>query len=198
MNGRFRTDRRPMTTLTRGLLCLLLGATIPPALAQTKPAAPAAPIGNEPGATTATYGDWTLHCERTGDADKARRFCEVALTVQVPGQQAPVAQLAFGKPAGTDPMRIVAVVPVNVQFPSTVKVSAGDKDPQPLELSWLRCLPGACFAQNLQAGDAVKRWRAEASPGRLAFTDAGGREVAFPISFRGLGQALDALAKENG
>lgn len=192
-----------MTILTRGFLLLLVGMAPLPASAQTKPAPPQAgqpgapaPVGSEPGATTATYGDWTLHCERAGDADKTRRLCEVAITIQVQGQQAPVAQLAFGRPAGADALRMVAVLPVNVQFPSSVKVSAGDKDPQPLELSWLRCLPGACFAQNGQASDAVRRWRAEAGPGRVAFTDASGRDVTFAVSFRGLAQALDALAKQ--
>ncbi len=173
------------------VLCLLCAS----ASAQTKPPAAAPPpaVGSEPGSTTATYGDWTLRCERAeGDG---KRACEVGIAVQVQGQRAPVAQIAFGRPPGADLLRMVAVLPVNIRFPSAVKVAASDKDPQPIELAWSRCLPVGCFAELASSGDAVRRLRAEAGPARLSFVDAAGRNIGLPISLRGLPQALDALAK---
>jgi invasion protein IalB len=76
-----------------------------------------------------------------------------------------------------------------------VRVAADDKDPQPLELSWRRCVPGGCFAETELKDDVLKRYRAQTANGKMQFKDAAGREVPLPFSFRGLPQALDGLAK---
>jgi invasion protein IalB len=44
--------------------------------------------------------------------------------------------------------------------------------------------------------DALKSLRARTSPGRLEFKDASQRDIAAPISFKGFGQAFDALVKD--
>ena len=156
--------------------------------------APAPAVGSEPGLTTATYGDWVVRCV-AGQGGAPGKVCEVGQTIQVQGQTAPVAQVAFGKIAG-DAMRMIAVLPVNVDFPGAVKVYGSDKDAQPLDLAWTRCLPGGCFAENAGANEAIRRWRAQAGAGHLSFKDAAGRDVTIPLSFRGLPQALDAFAKD--
>lgn len=43
--------------------------------------------------------------------------------------------------------------------------------------------------------DLLQHWRAQTTQGQLRFKDSAGRDVALPFSFRGLAQALDALAK---
>jgi hypothetical protein len=43
----------------------------------------------------------------------------------------------------------------------------------------------------------MTRWRGQTDPGQLTFKDAAGRDQSLPLSFRGLAQALDALAKES-
>ena len=175
---------------------MLIAMPCATAWGQTKPSAPAAPppVSAEPKTTTATYGDWTLRCE-TSSGEGAHRFCEVVQTMQVQGQQAPVAQVAFGRPAGTSDLHFIAVLPVNVFFPSTVRVDTDPKDEHPLELAWRCCLPGGCFADGLANGEALGRWRTASTPGRLQFKDAAGRDAVLPLSFRGLAQALDALGQ---
>ncbi|MGN6095803.1 MAG: invasion associated locus B family protein [Bosea sp. (in: a-proteobacteria)] len=161
--------------------------------AGTKPAA-RPPVSAEPTMTTASFGDWVLRCQKLPQ-NTAGRVCEVAQTMQIQGQSAPVAQFAIGRASKTEPLRATAVVPPNVSFPSNVQVAL-EKDSSPLELDWRRCVPGACLADLVLKEDQLKRWRAASENGRLVFKDATGREIAIALSFLGLGPALDALAKE--
>lgn len=177
--------------------------------ARPTPSAPVAPLTSvpaEPGVTTASYGDWVLRCQRLS-GEGASRLCEVSQAMQVQGQAAPVAQLAIGRLPGQDGLRVTALLPTNVSFPSSVRVgeAKGDamdtRDPgkgggQALELSWRRCIPGGCLADAAAQEAVLKAWRVAEEAGRISFKDADGRELGVPVSFRGLGPALDALAKE--
>lgn len=181
------------------LIAGLLAGVLPPAkpawAEAAKPAPAPPPVSADPTVTTASFGDWTTRCEK-GAGDKPQRICEAVQTVQLPNAAAPVAQIAFGHASSTEPVKLVLVLPVDVWFPSTVRVFGADKDAQGVELTWRRCLPVGCFAENAAPDDAMRRWRGETGQGRIAYKDGVGRDVALPISFRGLAQALDALAKQ--
>jgi invasion protein IalB len=162
--------------------------------AQPKPAEQRL-VETEPQSTTATFGDWVLRCNRMAEASgQAQRVCEVAQTIIIQGQQAPVAEVAIGRIKKADPLHVTVVLPVNVVFPSAPQVSL-DGQP-PLELSWKRCLPNGCFADATPKEEVLRNWRAAKTNGRIETKDAFGRNVAVTISFRGLSQALDALNKE--
>ena len=176
------------------VLTLAALAAASAAFGQTKQAVP--PVSTEPVQTTATYGNWTLRCETTQQGDKPRRLCEVLQLLQPQNQQTPIAQVAFGKLDTGNDLHIVAVLPVNIVFPSSVRVALDEKDTKAVDLTWRRCLPGGCFAEAPATDDALARWRAATVPGRLVFKDAGSREISVSLPFRGLGQALDALAKQ--
>ncbi len=178
------------STLFPIALLVLVGS----AQAQTKPNIPP-PVGADPSVTTAAFGDWTLRCEKPAP-EKAQRICEAVQTVQLQNQPAPTAQIAFGRSSSTDPVRLVVVLPVNVLFPGSVKIGIGDKDQDSIDLNWRRCLPVGCFAENTSPEAAVRRWRSETGQGRISYKDAVGRDMQLPISFRGLAQALDALARQ--
>ncbi|MDE2361875.1 MAG: invasion associated locus B family protein [Hyphomicrobiales bacterium] len=171
-----------------------------PALAQ-KPAAPAAPaapapVSSDPETQTASYGDWTLRCQRNPQGAGPKRLCEVAQSVTIKGQQQPIAQIAFGRVTADEPLRMTVVIPNDVGFPSAVRVDVDEKDSQPAELAWTRCLPVGCFATAAPVADTLKRWRAGTGNGRLGVKTAEGKQVFIPFSFRGLAQALDALAAQ--
>ena len=168
----------------------------PPAAQPASTAPAASPVPTEPSSTTASFGDWTLRCQRITDAGKAMRVCEVAQVLQAQGQQAPIAQIALGRIANGEPVRITAVMPVSVTFPSSVQIVMGEKDAKSVELPWRRCLPTGCFAEIAPGDDVLKQWRKATEQGRILFKDAAGRDLALPLSSRGLDQALDALAKE--
>lgn len=186
------------TLLGVGMAASAGRATAQPAA--SKPASPPAPaaaaVPTEPSSTTASFGDWTLRCQRIADAGKTMRICEVAQVLQAQGQQAPIAQIALGRLANGEPVRVTAVMPVSVSFPSSVQITMGEKDAKPVELPWRRCLPTGCFAETAPGDDLLKQWRKASEPGRILFRDAAGRDLALPLSARGLDQALDALAKE--
>lgn len=173
-------------------------AQAPQAQAPAAPGAAPAPVAvpSEPQSTMASFGDWALRCVRQGEGAQATRTCEVTQNIQVQGQQGPLAQIAFGRVQRTDPLRLTAVLPANVSFPSVVRVMLDEKDTQPFDLAWARCVPGACVAYGEPAQAVIQRFRARTEPARLIFKDSSGRDIAVPLSFRGLSQALDAMAKE--
>ena len=177
----------------------LAAAQAPKPAQSAAPPAPAkapAPVSSDPQTQTATYGDWTLRCQRSADTAGAKRSCEIIQSVTVKGQTSPLAQIAVGRINAGDPLRMTVVTPNDISFPSSVLVAMDDKDTQPTELAWTRCLPAGCFATGTPNAEALKRWRSSADTGRVVLKSGAGQDVAIPISFRGLAQAMDALAKE--
>jgi invasion protein IalB len=157
---------------------------------------PPRPVDAEPNSTLASFGDWTLRCQRLGNGAEAQRVCEVTQQIRSQDQQNPVAELAIGRLKKADPLRLTLVLPVNVTFSNPPSFSADGKAPEPLDLGWRKCLPGGCIADALLKDDVLRRWKIQASAERITWTDAAGRDLAIGLSFRGLTQALDALSKE--
>jgi len=147
-----------------------------------------------PEMTTATFGDWILRCQPI--SGQAKRSCEIAQSIVLQGQAAPVAQLAFGRTAPNEPLYLTAVVPTNVTFPSVVRISIDERDDRPVDVAWKRCLPAGCFANLAMTEPILARWRGQEGAGRLVFKNGAGQDTQLPISFRGLARALDGLARE--
>lgn len=169
----------------------------PPAAAQKKSPSHAPAISAEPQQTTAVFGDWTLRCVRSGEGVQSKRHCEITQTLQLQGQSQAIAQLAVGRVDAGQPLRFVALLAPNVSFPSTVRVAIDDNEPQPLELTWRRCIPSTCVADAELPQAATNQMRARGEGGKLLFRDAAGRDLTVPISLRGFAPALDALGKED-
>ncbi len=185
------------------LVALAVGlAAIPTAFAQTAaPTAPAAPAGTPasalPDRTTASFGDWTLRCERRRDGGTPAKLCEITQAIQRAGDAGPLAQIALGRLAATDPMKLTVVLPLNVAFASAPKVAADAKDGPTMQTSWQRCLPAGCLASASLTDDVLKKLRAAGETGKLDYRDASDRDVSLPFSLRGLPEALDALTRES-
>jgi invasion protein IalB len=180
--------------MSRLSLALAFSLVLAPAFAEdAKP-----PVSANPGATTASYGDWILRCQRVGEGDKAQKICEIVQSILAAPEGKPkqtVSQLAFGRIKSTDPWRVTAHVPVNILFPSVVKFAADEKV-KPMELPWRRCIPSGCFADAPMSDAQFWALGKQTEKGFLEFTDAINRPVKFPVSFRGFAQAVEALAKE--
>lgn len=142
----------------------------------------------------AQFGDWSLVC-RKADA-QATQSCELVQSFTLNGQKAPFAQIAIGKPKADMPQQLTVVVPNNVSFPSSVKISVDEKDKAPLDIAWARCLPVGCFANATFKDDTQKKWGALEAQGRVVFKAGNGQDIVMPISFKGLKSALEALAQE--
>jgi invasion protein IalB len=147
-----------------------------------------------PERTTATFGDWTLRCEAA--VAPAKRSCEVAQAIAQQGQTNPIAQVAIGKLGPSEGRRLTVVLPTNIAITTNPQVSIAKAGAAPLELKWQRCTPGACFAFVPLSDEAANLLGGQGEPGRIVFKDAADRETTISVSFRGLSQALTALAKE--
>jgi len=166
-----------------------------PAKPTPAPISPA-PVSEEPAVTTASFGDWVMRCQRTGEGEKAVRICEAAQTVQVQGQNAPIAEIGIGRLTAGEPLRVTVLLPPNITLPGNVHIVTDEKDDPGIDLNWRRCLPGGCFAEATATAETTKSWRSRSGAGKVSYKDATGRVIAIPFSFRGLAQALDALGKE--
>ena len=165
------------------------------AVAQSSKEAPKTPpVASTPEHTTASFGDWVLRCE--GAIAPARRVCEVAQVITLQGQTSPTAQVALGKQAPNESTRLTVVLPPNIAITTKPQATTAKAGATPIELTWQRCTPGACFASAPMSDAAIGTLGAQTEPSRIVFKDAADREVALPLSFRGLSQALAALAKE--
>ncbi len=177
-----------------------------PARAQpaAPPAAAPAPAADLPDRTQASFGDWAVRCEtQRPQGQPVARVCEMALTMNDQRGQ-PIAQLVVGRPTRTDPYRMLVQLPLELRVDQPARLLTDPAAPvaDALNLAFRLCSTarGGCFGEieNLPA-PAIARMRARAeNQGRLDFRDSAGREVQILFSFRGFGQALDALTRETG
>ena len=188
------STRRLMATAASGLL--LVGHS---AIAQSPPPAatpPKAAPGQIPDQTTATFGDWTLRCDRRLDLTPPQRVCELGLVIQKPGEAGAQAQIAVGRVAAGQPLQITAVLPLNVALRTPPRVVIDGQQPSSTVLTWTRCIAGACFADAEISPALLNALRSRTEPARLDYRDGTDREVTQSVSFRGVRPALDALAQE--
>lgn len=159
----------------------------------------------DPQITSTAYGYWSLRCRKDAvgpkpepkdpNAEKPARACEISETLEAPDHSGPIAKLSVGRPGGKGALFAVLIVPNNVSFPSSAHIRADEKDVWGLQLDWVRCIPGGCFAQAQLPDATVTYWHGLDNQGEIRFPDSTGEQVALPLSFHGFGQALDALNK---
>ena len=154
--------------------------------------AQSAPVSAQPQQTLATYGDWTAHCQRVGDPE--RQVCEATQSLTVKGQVAPIAQIAIS--LADKPGTVTVLLPTSIVFDKPPQI--GTDETHMLLLAYHRCVPAGCLADAHLEGIMQSEMRNTGKPGRLVFTDATERTIVLPVSFRGLAQALDDLAKQTG
>ena len=162
-------------------------------------------VSTEPLDTTATYGNWVLHCTRlpsskTGEkAENSPKSCEIVQSVQVQGQPRPVMQMAIGRLPGQKDFMITTVLPTDVSIPGRVHISidgqADDKEKAGFDLALTRCMPEGCVAGAKL--DAKMRARMESGKdGQLRFVRADEKVLGIPLSWIGFSQAMKALDQE--
>jgi invasion protein IalB len=173
----------------------------PTPTAQHAPAAQPAPSAqatqsSEPQRTTATYDDWIVQCE-TQAGPPPRKACEMTQVtqLQLQGKTQPFSRVIIPHPVKDQPSMLVVQVPINVTLSTNVRVQSSDGD-QGLAAPFARCVPDGCFADFEIKDEALKKFRSASAPGKLSFADGSGRGVSVPLSFKGFGNAYDALLKE--
>jgi len=163
---------------------------------EPQPQSSAPQVDSAPQQTTATYADWVVQCQ-TQAGPPPQKLCDMAQITQVTQAQGkvPFSRVAIAHPLKGQPIKLVVQVPTNASFATSVRIQTGDDDPG-LSAPFARCLPIGCFADFDMKEETLKKFRAASGAGKLSFADAGGHDVAVPLSFNGFGQALDALERE--
>jgi len=163
-----------------------------PAVPAHPPAA--APAGDTPQRTTATYGDWVVQCTENTSPPSAA-VCDMAQVTQVQGKNLPFSRVAVARPEKGQPIRLVVQVPVNASFATQVHIQTSDQDPG-IVAPFANCNPNGCFAEFDLKEDILKKLREATGVGKVSFADAGGHDVSVPMSFNGFAPAFDALLKK--
>jgi invasion protein IalB len=146
--------------------------------------------------TEATYSDWVLQCVNE-PGPPPKKTCDIAQVTQVQGKNIPFSRISIEGPAKSPPVKLTVQLPVNASMRSPVGIQIGDTASAPgLSAPFDRCIPAGCFAEFELKDETLKKFGATEGAGKLTFKDAGGHDVAIPLSFKGFRQAFDALAKE--
>lgn len=152
------------------------------------------PVSSIPDSFTATFADWLLRCQRAADPAVTSRICDVVTFVMAQGQSQPFAQITLTR--GPDRIfHVTALVPINISIGVAPLIATDEADAGQV-LPWIACTPSGCIADLALSEADLQRFRAYTKQGRLVFVDSVGNQVRVLFSFRGLAQALDAMALE--
>lgn len=164
-----------------------------PASAADKPQeAPAAPPAIQQVAQTtrtlSVHDDWAVRCRGDGE----EKICEAVQTLQTADQKNILAHIAVN--ARKDgPVHLVAQVPPGVWLPSNVVLKVDGVDD--IVLTYKRC--GRECTASVQLSEAqIKALKGSDGKGELVFAAGQERPIILPVSFKGLGAAIEASLKK--
>lgn len=143
--------------------------------------------------TSATYSDWVLQCVNSGSPPK--KICDIAQVTQVRGKNIKFSRVAIESAPKGKPEKLTIQLPVNVSVRDPIEIQIPGTPSSTLSGTFDRCVPVGCFASVQLRDDILKKLNANEGTGKVTFKDAAGRELAFPLSFKGFHQAFDALSK---
>ena len=86
-------------------------------------------------------------------------------------------------------------MPVNVTIAPGIDLVTDAAKPH-VNVPLKTCIQAACLGQIELTDEQMQVFRNRSEPGQIIFTDPGGRAVTAALSFKGLDQALDSLAKQ--
>lgn len=197
----------PWTALFGSALALGITSAAMAQPARPAPQAPppaATPAPELPDRTQASFGDWLVRCEtQRTQGQPVVRVCEMALTMNDQRGQT-IAQIVLGRPGRNDAYRMLVQLPLELRVDQAARLllDPAATPPEVINMPFRLCSAsrGGCFGEmEALAPTLVTRLRARGEgQGRLDFRDSAGREVQLLFSFRGFGQAMDALARETG
>lgn len=164
-----------------------------PAPRTPPPQAQPAPPVQGPQRTSATYGDWIVRCEIP--EGQTQKTCDMEQLAQMQGQTNPISRIAIPLPIKGQEAKLIVQLPVNVSLAGGVKIEVDPKD-RGLTIPFTRCVPAGCLAEAALKEEEIRRFRAETQPGKMLYKNAGEQPVTIPLSFKGFGQAFDALIKQ--
>ena len=171
-------------SLLAGFLAVALAG---PAAAQSANEAAKAPAKPAPTETRSVHDDWSVRCKN----DKDRTHCEAVQTLQAPDLKRIYAHIAV-RAEKDGPVRLIILTPPGVWLPTNVVFKVPDV--QPITLTYKRC-GEYCVASIALSKAQVDELKASKGSGEFQFEDGSRNPVILPVSFKGLGAAMEATAK---
>lgn len=163
-------------------LMLSAAAAFTPAAAQGAPA-----TDGSASETRSTHDDWIVRCKGAA----AKRECEAVQTLQTADLKGILAHVAV-RAEKNGPVRLIVLTPPGVWLPANVALKvAGVAD---VVLTFKRC-GQHCVASVELSADQVAALKASAGKGDLVFENGSRQPVILPLSFKGLGAAMEASLK---
>jgi len=152
------------------------------------PATGARAASEPPTVTRSTHDDWTVRCKK----DVSPKECEAVQTLQTPDLKGVLAHVAVRAQKGGEVL-VIVLVPPGVWLPANVTFKvAGVPD---LVLTYKRC--GQYCVASLALSEADRAaLRQSAGVGELSFETGSRDHVILPVSFKGLGAAMEASLKD--
>jgi invasion protein IalB len=158
-----------------------------------RPQPQAAPPVQGPQRTSASYGDWVVQCEIP--EGQTQKTCDMEQLAHMQGQTNPISRVAIPLPPKGQEAKLIVQLPVNVSLAGGVKIEVDAKD-RGLNIPFTRCVPAGCLAEMALKEEEMKRFRTETQPGKMLYKNAAEQPVTIPLSFKGFGQAFEALLKQ--
>ncbi len=160
-------------------------------------------LADAPQSTTATYGDWILHCAAApaqSDAASAKapadtaKVCEIEQTIRLRQTGQAILKIALGKAKADAPTTLVLEVPTGVLLRPGINLSLGDapKEKPDLAESYVRCTPQSCLADS-EVSSALSKDLMAGKTMIVEFVDGSGKRVRVPTSLNGFASAFQAL-----
>lgn len=143
-----------------------------------------------PEATTASYRDWTMRCQKVdAEGAEARDVCEIAQAIRGNGDERVLAQLVIGRPDPDGSVRMVVQLPPGVWLPAGVYLESAEGDT--ISADYTRCTQVCAAVTDLDQAD-IDALEDTTEPASLTFQDGARRPIALPVSLDGFTAALEA------
>lgn len=172
-----------LTTGRAAMAFLLLGTLAWAAPAGAQSATPAA----APSETVSTHDDWTVRCQTVS----GKRGCEAVQTLQTADLKSILAHVAV-RAEKDGPVRLIVLTPPGVWLPANITFKvAGVPD---ITLTYKRC-GQHCVASTELKAEELTALRGSSGTGEFVFEDGSRHPIILPVSFKGLGAAIEASLK---
>lgn len=150
-------------------------------------------VDQEPSATTATYGSWTVQCQRTeAENGSSKSICEMVQTLNLQQSGQMIMRVAIGRLPDSDDVTIVFQTRAGVMLRDPVTLAFG-KAPgsQTLTATYSRCMNGFCFADTILTPEMVSALGSATTEQTaiLSYTGSTNQGIQIPLALNGFAGA---------
>ncbi|MEP9347984.1 invasion associated locus B family protein [Xanthobacter sp. KR7-225] len=184
-----RFSHRSLGFLSLAGAALAVLALAGPVLAQAPAPQIAPPQTPAPATEThSVHDDWTVRCKKGGGA---KAECEAVQTLQTTDLKGVLAHIAV-RAEKDGPVRLIVLVPPGVWLPANVTFKVpGVSD---ITLTYKRC-GQHCVASTELTRAQLDALKASAGKGEFQFENGSRSPIILPVSFQGLGKAMEEALK---